>query len=161
MIDELRALLLQSFGRRGATAVGLVLGLAALFVGGSLAIAVVTSPAFLVVVLALVLFGPATWVLLDAHKRGVRNPLLWALVALFGNVVGALVYRLRRDDQPLQRPCSNCGGQVSSSHAACPWCGCAQSSHLPRCGQCQNELEASWRFCPFCRVEVRRDAPTA
>jgi RNA polymerase subunit RPABC4/transcription elongation factor Spt4 len=109
-----------------------------------------------VVVLAAILVGPAAWVLTDARRRGVAHPLLWAFFALVCNVAGAIVYVLVRDRWPTQRGCATCGRLVSSSHAACPWCGSAQPGARRSCGVCRNELELDWKFCPYCRTEVGR-----
>jgi len=113
------------------------------------------------VALAVLLVGPAVWVLADARKRGLRRPFFWALLALLGNVIGAVVYVLVRDEQPTQRSCDACGRLVSSGHAACPWCGSLQSTSRRSCGQCRNDLDPGWRFCPYCRTEVGSAAPSA
>jgi hypothetical protein len=52
--------------------------------------------------------------------------------------------------------CSHCGGPVSESMIACPWCGAERKVHrgdtdFPRrCPRCRRGLKSDWRFCPWC-----------
>ena len=159
MLEDLSRKVIDRLGRRGAIAVGVLLSVAFLMFGGPLLLATASSTVVGIVAFAAILVGPALWVLADARKRGVQRAFLWALFALLGNVIGAVVYVLVRDQRPTQRPCGACGRPVQSSHAGCPYCGSLQASAKRSCAQCRNELELDWRFCPYCRSEVGRASP--
>jgi RNA polymerase subunit RPABC4/transcription elongation factor Spt4 len=152
---------LERLGRRGTIAAGVVLSALFLIAGGPLFLAGASMSVVGVLAFAAILVGPAIWVLTDARRRGVRRPFFWALLALFGNVIGAVVYVLVRDAQPVERACGACGRQVQPSHAACPWCGAPLTPSRRTCGQCRGDLELDWRYCPYCRSEVGRTSPAA
>ena len=161
MADDWNKRVIDRLGRRGTIAAGLLLSAIFLLAGGPVFLAGAGMSVVGVVIFAGILVGPAVWVLLDARKRGVRHPFLWALFALLGNVIGAVSYVLVRDDRPMQRSCTACARPVQSNHAACPWCGTLQAPSKRTCSQCRNDLELDWRFCPYCRSEVGRASPAA
>ncbi len=153
--------LVERLGRNGTIGLGLLVSLVFLAFGGPLFLAGATSSLAVIVAFAAVLVGPALWVLVDARKRGVAQPLLWGLFALLGNVIGAIVYVLVRNDHKSARPCATCGQPVAANHSACAWCGALASSARRTCRSCHNELELEWRFCPYCRTEVGRTTSAA
>lgn len=157
-MDELRTRLIERLGRRGTIAVGIGLTAIFLLIGGPLLLAGASGTVIGAVVFAAILVGPALWVLADARRRGIQRPFLWAIFALLGNVIGAIVYVLVRDEQPAQHACTACGRPVSREHSGCPWCGTQQAASKSRrtCGHCHSELELDWRFCPYCRHEQER-----
>ena len=144
----------ERLGRRGTIAVGVLVSAMFLAVGGPFLMAGAGSSLLAIVVFAAILVGPAAWVLADARKCGMKQPFLWALFALLGNVIGAVVYVLVREDRPAKRSCAACGRVVEPSHPACPWCGTVQQLSKRTCGQCRTELDLGWRFCPYCRTEA-------
>ncbi len=154
LIDSLRHFLMQRLGRRGTIALGV--GVVALFAiaGGPLLLAGVGSSVAAVLFFAAILLGPAAWVLWDARSRSIARPFIWALFALFGHVVGALVYLLVRDAQPQEAACASCQRAVRVGLATCPWCGTARATSRSGCHHCGSELESGWRFCPYCRIAV-------
>ena len=143
----------EKLGRRGTIAAGVIASAIFLLAGGPLFLAASGMSVIGIIAFAAILVGPALWVLSDARARGVPRPFLWALVALLGNVLGAVAYVLVRDQQPTQRVCGACGRTVQSDHSACPYCGTMQSPSKRTCARCRNELELDWRFCPYCRTE--------
>lgn len=154
VIESLRRYLLDRLGRRGTLALGVGVVLLFAIAGGPLFVAGLGSSVVAVVLFAVLLVAPSAWVLWDARARGVARPFVWALFALFGHVVGALVYLLVRDAQPQEAPCSTCQRDVRVGLANCPWCGAARATGRKGCPKCGSELERGWRFCPYCRIEV-------
>ncbi len=154
LLESLRRYLHDRLGRRGTLALGIVVVLLFAVAGGPLVVAGLGSSAVAVVLFAAILVGPAAWVLWDSRARGVARPFVWALFALFGHVVGALVYLLVRDAQPQEAPCSTCQRDVRVGLANCPWCGTARATAHHGCPKCGSELERGWRYCPYCRIEV-------
>lgn len=154
MIQDLNRKIVGRLGKTGTIVVGSILSLLFLAAGGPLVLAGAGMSLVGVTTFALVLVGPALWVLADARKRGMAQPFLWGLFALIGNVLGAIVYILVRGERRTSRPCATCGQPVASDHAACPYCGTLAQSSRRTCQRCHNELEFEWRFCPYCRTEV-------
>lgn len=161
MAEDWTRRVVDRLGRRGAIVAGVLLSAIFLIAGGPLFLAAASMSLVGLLAYAAILVGPACWVLYDARKRGVQRPFVWALFALIGNVIGAIVYVIVRDEQPKQRSCGACGRRVQSDHAACPWCGTVQTSSKRTCGHCHGDLEIDWRFCPYCRNEVGHAAPSA
>ena len=149
---------IDRIGRGGAIAAGVLLAVLFLAFGGPLFLAGLGSSVAGVVVFAACLVGPAIWVLADARRRGIAHPFLWALFALLGNLIGAVVYVIARDDRPATRPCGGCGRGVEARHTACPWCGTFQQVSKRTCTECRSELDLGWRFCPYCRTEQGKPA---
>jgi RNA polymerase subunit RPABC4/transcription elongation factor Spt4 len=146
--------ILDRLGRKGTIALGIVLAVIFVAAGGPMLLAGASMSLAGFVAFTAILVGPAVWVLYDARNRGVANPFLWGLFALLGNVVGAIVYVLVRNEQRTQKPCATCGRPVASNHAACPYCGALAQTSKRSCQRCHNELDLEWRFCPYCRTEA-------
>lgn len=146
--------ILDRLGRNGTIVVGVLLAVVFVAAGGPLMLAGAGMSLAGFAAFTAVLVGPAIWVLADSRKRGMANPFLWGLFALIGNVLGAIVYVLVRNERRTQQPCATCGRPVASNHAACPYCGALAQTSKRSCQRCHNELELDWRFCPYCRTEA-------
>lgn len=52
--------------------------------------------------------------------------------------------------------CSKCGGPVSETMLACPWCGVKRKVHREdtrfpaRCPRCGRGMKLDWNYCPWC-----------
>ena len=108
----------------------------------------------------------AFWVFVDAKKRGQKNPALWAMLTLIGNVVTWIIYMMTRP-QMMQTPagqtiskgaCPICGTKLKSDFIACPGCGILIRS---RCKNCGRALENDWSFCPYCTQAVVKEIPAS
>lgn len=106
----------------------------------------------------------AFWVFVDAKKRGQKNPALWAMLTLIGNVVTWIIYMMTRP-QMMQTPagqtiskgsCPICGTKLKSDFISCPGCGILLRS---RCKNCGKALENDWSFCPYCTQAVVKEIP--
>ena len=159
MTNDWSQRILDRLGRKGTIAVGAALALVFVIAGGPLLLAGAGMSVAGFAAFTAVLVGPAIWVFADARKRGMANPFLWGLFALIGNVLGAIVYVLVRNDQRTQKPCATCGRPVASNYAACPWCGALAQTARRSCQRCHNELELDWRFCPYCRADAGSTSP--
>lgn len=108
----------------------------------------------------------AFWVFVDAKKRGQKNPALWAILTLIGNVVTWIIYMMIRPQmmkttagQPMPKgSCPICGTKLKSDFIACPGCGILIRS---RCKNCGKALENDWSFCPYCTQAVVKEIPAA
>ena len=60
--------------------------------------------------------------------------------------------------------CRRCGGPVSESMMACPWCGNARTIHRAttrfpaHCPTCNRGVKLDWRYCPWCHGPGFKDA---
>lgn len=65
-------------------------------------------------------------------------------------------YRQFRKVLSLGHHCSGCGGSMSESMRACPWCGkvpkryTGKTSMPERCPRCGRGRKLDWRFCAWC-----------
>lgn len=91
---------------------------------------------------ALVAFPPL-WVYLNARTSRVNGAFFWALLALFANIVGLIVYyiSMTRGERSVLRACPFCGvesrdHQTHETEERCPSCGALRSP--------------SWSYCPHC-----------
>ncbi len=104
----------------------------------------------------------AFWVFVDAKKRGQKNPALWAVLTLIGNVIAFIIYMLVRTQTRMsvtgqaapRGMCPLCGTQLKSDFIACPGCGILLRN---RCKNCGRALENDWSFCPYCTSAVTQD----
>lgn len=77
---------------------------------------------FIPLLLLFLFLAPAVWTLLHALINGVAHAFFWAMLALFANVIGMIVYTLYTG-RTRTLSCSACGEAVSTRFAWCPWCG--------------------------------------
>lgn len=60
--------------------------------------------------------------------------------------------------------CQRCGGPVSETMRACPWCGIKRETHAgptrfpSRCTRCHRGVKSDWRFCPWCHGAAISDS---
>ncbi|MCU0644835.1 MAG: zinc ribbon domain-containing protein [bacterium] len=95
-----------------------------------------------------------TWVYIDAQKRDVKNPILWAFLTLISFIFGLTVYLITRPATLKAVTCPQCEKELNGTKAFCPYCGFDVSSTI--CQQCQYPLKPDWKFCPSCRSEIRK-----
>jgi hypothetical protein len=77
---------------------------------------------FIPLLLLFLFIAPAVWTLLHALINGVPNAFFWAMLALFANVIGMIVYTLCQG-RPGTRACPACQESLSARFRWCPWCG--------------------------------------
>lgn len=95
-----------------------------------------------------------TWVYIDAQKRDVKNPILWAFLTLISFIFGLTIYLIIRPATLKEVHCPQCEKELNGATAFCPYCGFDVSSTM--CQQCQYPLKPDWKFCPSCRSEIRK-----
>jgi len=70
------------------------------------------------------------WVYQDAESRGL-NGILWAIIILFTNILGLILYLIIRESpptgapfgKPITRICPQCGQVLTQEAKYCPRCG--------------------------------------
>ncbi len=93
-----------------------------------------------------------SWVYIDAHQRGVSNPLMWAFIALISLVFGLAIYLITRPSTLKSHACPKCEKDLNGGGMFCPHCGYDLAGSF--CSQCQYPLKQEWAFCPSCRAEL-------
>jgi predicted amidophosphoribosyltransferase len=98
------------------------------------------------------------WVYRDAESRGM-NGVLWALLVLFGNFIGLLIYLIVRSDAlPSSTPriesrlCPTCEKNIAETYAFCPYCGNKMETTCP---ECMKPVEPGWKVCPQCGAKLQ------
>nr|HPN38594.1 hypothetical protein [Melioribacteraceae bacterium] len=64
-----------------------------------------------------------TWVYTDAQERDVRNPGIWAFLALTSLFFGLTIYLITRPSNYKTLVCPSCNGELNGTRAYCPYCG--------------------------------------
>ena len=93
--------------------------------------------------------------------------ILWLLLVLIGNVIGADHLRHRQERDTGQRgpaqggapeaaccppaTCRGCGKPLAAGYAFCPYCGKNLTKTCPVCGK---PVEEDWKACPACGASV-------
>ncbi len=96
----------------------------------------------------------AFWVFVDARRRNLSRPALWAILTLIGNVVTLIIYLIVRPSSSTAAPkglCPLCGTKLKNDYIACPGCGILLRN---KCKNCGRALENDWSFCPYCTEPV-------
>lgn len=57
----------------------------------------------------------------------------------------------------MKMKCTNCGNNVESSWKVCPFCG-EKLNIKKTCSSCGKELDPSWKACPFCGESVNKQS---
>ena len=96
-----------------------------------------------------------TWVYIDAQQRDIRNPGIWAFIAIISTIFGLAIYLITRPSNMKSFHCPQCENEVNGG-AFCPYCGFDLASTM--CPQCQYPIKPEWSFCPSCRTELRKKA---
>ncbi|MFH1194983.1 MAG: zinc ribbon domain-containing protein [bacterium] len=94
-----------------------------------------------------------TWVYTDAQDRDVKNPGIWAFLALTSLFFGLTIYLITRPNTLKSMNCPQCDGELNGTKAYCPHCGFDLSNTY--CQQCQYPIKPEWQFCPNCRAETK------
>ena len=79
-------------------------------------------PAFVWIILGVVLFAQGTWVFIDATKRG-GHRWLWGIFCLFSTPGNLLVYLLVTRIIVPTKKCGGCGRYINKKAVFCSWCG--------------------------------------
>jgi RNA polymerase subunit RPABC4/transcription elongation factor Spt4 len=56
--------------------------------------------------------------------------------------------------QPAAKACPQCGRQVPSDAAFCPYCGYRLQPAAKKCPNCGKDVPADAAFCPFCGAKL-------
>ena len=109
------------------------------------------------------------WTWRDADRRGAM-PWFWAVVVLFFNVLGWMIYmivrppefaedarerelEIRAREAELAREsgtCPSCLKPVDPEFLICPYC---MKKLKKQCISCGKPLRMSWAVCPFCKAK--------
>ena len=95
-----------------------------------------------------------TWVYIDAQQRDVKNPGLWAFLTLVSAIFGLIIYLITRPQALKSLNCPQCDNELNGTKAYCPYCGFDVSTTF--CSQCQYPVKPDWSFCPGCRSELKK-----
>lgn len=99
-----------------------------------------------------------TWVYIDAKQRDVKNPFGWAVFTLISFIVfGLTIYLVTRPTTLKTFHCPQCENELNGTKTYCPYCGYDVSSTF--CPQCQYPVKQQWQFCPSCRAELKQEKP--
>ena len=97
-----------------------------------------------------------TWVYIDAKQRDVKNPGMWAFFTLISAIIfGLTIYLITRPTTLKSFHCPQCENELNGTKAYCPYCGYDLSSTF--CPQCQYPIKQQWQFCPSCRAELKQE----
>ncbi len=122
--------------------------------------------------LIIVWFSLIFWTYRDAQRRGALG-FYWAVVVLFFNVFGWLVYlivrppeylmdmkerelEMKEKDILLNRTdliCPGCNKPVERDFLVCPYC---LKKIRNTCPKCSRPVNMDWRICPYCRTTLPR-----
>lgn len=104
----------------------------------------------LIVVLVILLASQATWIYVDARKRG-EHALLWALFGLLNVPSSLIIYLIVT--RIGKRSCPNCKKVVEKKFNNCPFCSHKLNN---TCSSCNSRIEEGWRYCVNCAKELTR-----
>ena len=97
-----------------------------------------------------------TWVYIDAKQRDVKNPLGWAIFTLISFIIfGLTIYLVTRPTTLKSFHCPHCENELNGTKTYCPYCGYDVSSSF--CPECQYPIKQQYHFCPSCRAELRQE----
>ncbi len=82
-------------------------------------------PVWAFALLAVLLLAQATWIYLDAARRGERK-LLWGLFGLCNIPSSLIVYLLVTRSLEKMKRCPSCGARIGEKARFCPECGAKQ-----------------------------------
>jgi len=97
-----------------------------------------------------------TWVYIDAKQRDVKNPGMWAFFTMISAIIFRLTICLITQPTTLKSfHCPQCENELNDTKAYCPYCGYDLSSTF--CPQCQYPIKQQWQFCPSYRAELKQE----
>jgi hypothetical protein len=96
-----------------------------------------------------------TWVYMDAQQRDVKSPSIWAFLTLISAIFGLTIYLITRPQATKSFNCPKCDNELNGTKAFCPYCGFDLSSTF--CPQCQYPIKPDWLFCPNCRADLKEE----
>lgn len=99
----------------------------------------------------LILLVQATWIFLDARKRG-ENYWLWGFLGLINAPSSLIVYLLVTRNRG--RRCPNCRKHIKREYKICPHCGFALSNTCQKCGK---PVDNDWVYCPYCSNKLKEE----
>lgn len=110
-----------------------------------------TRPLIISLAIAIpILIVQATWIFLDARKRGEGYYWLWGFLGLIQFPTAIIVYLLATRTGKIK--CKNCGQLAGRNSKVCPNCGKALNKTCRNCGAIVNE---KWAYCPKCSNKLK------
>lgn len=106
---------------------------------------------FILLIILLVL--QATWIFIDARKKGEKYYWLWGLFGLL-NVPSSLIIYILVTRYEVSK-CPKCGASIKKSYNYCPYCGDVLKTSL--CPHCGREIKDEWAYCPNCSKKLREE----
>ncbi|MGE5473564.1 MAG: double zinc ribbon domain-containing protein [Ignavibacteriales bacterium] len=103
---------------------------------------------FLMVILVALLASQATWIYIDARRRG-ENATLWGLFGLLNVPSSLIIYLIVT--RIGKRKCPNCKKVVEKKFNNCPFCSYKLNNS---CANCNSRIEEGWSYCPNCAKEL-------
>jgi RNA polymerase subunit RPABC4/transcription elongation factor Spt4 len=97
-----------------------------------------------------------TWVYIDARERDVKNVVLWVVLTVISFGFAFIIYLIVRPQAQKAFLCPDCQQELNGTKAFCPYCGFDLSSTF--CPQCQYPIKPDWQFCPSCRFDMKQKA---
>ena len=97
-----------------------------------------------------------SWVYIDARQRDEKRAFMWAILTVVSFGFALIVYLITRPATIKSFHCPQCQEELNGTKAFCPYCGMDLSKTF--CSQCQYPIKADWQFCPNCRFDLTRAA---
>lgn len=112
-----------------------------------------SKTALLIVFIALpIVIAQATWIFIDARKRGEKYYWLWGLLGLIHCPGSLIVYQIVMGIS--HEKCKHCGKEIKKGGKSCPYCG---STLRKSCLNCGANIERDWEYCPECNIKLKKD----
>ncbi|MGE5329307.1 MAG: double zinc ribbon domain-containing protein [Deltaproteobacteria bacterium] len=103
----------------------------------------------LIALLVVLLTAQATWIYVDARKRG-ENAILWAIFGLLNVPSSLIIYLIVT--RIGKRKCPGCNKIIEKKFNNCPYC--KEKLHNT-CLKCSCKIEEDWEYCPNCTNELK------
>ncbi|SNX53669.1 zinc ribbon domain-containing protein [Thermoanaerobacterium sp. RBIITD] len=99
------------------------------------------------------LLSQATWIFIDARKRGEKYYWLWGLFGLLNIPSSLIIYLLVTRHG--ESKCTKCGSSIKSNYNYCPFCGNNLKPSI--CTKCGMEIKDNWIYCPNCSKKLKEE----
>lgn len=99
-----------------------------------------------------------SWVYIDARERDVKHVFLWVILTIISFGFAFLIYLITRPPTLKSFLCPECQQELNGTKAFCPYCGFDLSGSF--CPQCQYPIKPEWQFCPNCRFDMKQKPQT-